>query len=327
MRVWGGDYTGPGVTLYDDGGRYDPAEDRWSPITRDGAPLGRSGHTAVWTGEEMLVWGGISEVTPGDFRAQSSGGIYDPSSDQWRPISIDGAPSARTGHLAVWTGNEMLVWGGIGDNDDLFPDGGRYDPASNSWQPIPAPDLSTFAPLVACSVWTGAELLVWNVAVSDDGSVYPDGARFSPGSSAWSSMDQEGAPQAIGCEAVWTGDEMIVTGDNGFTATGGRYDPDADRWTDMDSDGAPPITTSRTAIWADSRLVVWGGFSVAGDEPEALASGGLYDPVTDSWAATADTAIAPRSDHTAVWTGSEMIVWGGFGGHSYLSTGGRFAPD
>ena len=37
-------------------------------------------------------------------------------------------------------------------------------------------------------------------------------------------------------------------------------------------------------------------------------------PCTDQWAATT-TANAPaaRSDHTAVWTGSEMIVWGGHG--------------
>src|SRR4051794_18957978 len=32
-------------------------------------------------------------------------------------------------------------------------------------------------------------------------------------------------------------------------------------------------------------------------------------------------APAPRASHTAVWTGSEMIVWGGYGG-TYLNTGG-----
>ena len=33
-----------------------------------------------------------------------------------------------------------------------------------------------------------------------------------------------------------------------------------------------------------------------------------------------------RGHHTAVWTGSEMIVWGGFGG-TYLNTGGRSNPS
>jgi len=242
-------------------------------------------------------------------------------------MSMDGAPSARTAHLAVWTGSEMIVWGGLFDGDQVFLDGGRYAPSTDSWQPIPEADLSTTAPLLGCGVWTGSEFLLWSLAISDDStSVYPEGARYSPASNTWSSMNQDGAPQVIGCDAVWTGREMIVTGDNGLAATGGRYDPEADKWTGMSNDGAPPMTIDRTAIWADSRLIVWGGFSVEGEEPERLASGGLYDPVIDTWAATADATITGRSDHTAIWTDSEMIVWGGFEG-SYQSNGGRFTPE
>ena len=44
-----------------------------------------------------------------------------------------------------------------------------------------------------------------------------------------------------------------------------------------------------------------------------LNTGGRYNPSTDSWTATSTTnAPAARYDHTAVWTGSEMIVWGGY---------------
>src|SRR5437773_10497775 len=42
----------------------------------------------------------------------------------------------------------------------------------------------------------------------------------------------------------------------------------------------------------------------------------------DTWTATSTTsAPAARERHTAVWTGSEMIVWGGFNGSSVLNTG------
>jgi hypothetical protein len=46
----------------------------------------------------------------------------------------------------------------------------------------------------------------------------------------------------------------------------------------------------------------------------------------DSWTATS-TINAPegRERHTAVWTGSKMIVWGGYNG-SYLNTGGEYNP-
>ena len=58
-----------------------------------------------------------------------------------------------------------------------------------------------------------------------------------------------------------------------------------------------------------------------------LNTGGRYNPGTDSWTATSTTnAPAGRDDHTAVWTGSEMIVWGGLW-HEYLNTGGRYCAQ
>ena len=33
------------------------------------------------------------------------------------------------------------------------------------------------------------------------------------------------------------------------------------------------------------------------------------------------------SEHTAVWTGSEMIVWGGYGSTGETNTGGRYNPS
>jgi hypothetical protein len=78
---------------------------RWTPIPP--APLSPRGfHTAVWTGTEMLVWGGS---TAG--RLFADGAVYDPAAGSWR--SMPRAPLApRTGHVAVWTGRELLVWGG-----------------------------------------------------------------------------------------------------------------------------------------------------------------------------------------------------------------------
>ena len=34
-------------------------------------------------------------------------------------------------HTAVWTGSEMIVWGGTGAN--YFNTGGRYNPNTDSW--------------------------------------------------------------------------------------------------------------------------------------------------------------------------------------------------
>ena len=55
----------------------------------------------------MIVWGGNG--TGGDL---NTGGRYNPSTDSWVATTTTGAPDARVLHTAVWTGTEMIVWGG-----------------------------------------------------------------------------------------------------------------------------------------------------------------------------------------------------------------------
>jgi N-acetylneuraminic acid mutarotase len=326
MIVWGGEYSpSGGVIVRGDGARYDPSTDTWMIVASDAAPFARAGHTAVWTGDEMIVWGGTSEVTEGDFQTEDSGGRYDPSQDVWVETSLDGAPSGRVAHVAFWTGEEMIVWGGADQAVESLFDGGRYNPSTDSWTPMTTEGVPPFSAFLKHAVWTGTEMVVWS-PISNDSLTTPIGARYSPASDSWSPISQDDTPQVAGGEAVWTGVEMIVAGDNGLTETGGRYNPITDSWTSMNNDGAPPMSTERTAVWADSRMIVWGGFSVEGEDPTPLSSGGLYDPETDSWSATATTTISARSSHTAVWTGDSMIVWGGHGTNQYLATGGRFVP-
>jgi len=72
-------------------------------------------------------------------------------------------------------------------------------------------------------------------------------------------------------------------------------------------------------------MLVWGGTEFTELPIPDLDTGGRFDPLTDSWTPTSTAdAPSPRTDHTAVWTGSLMLVWGGFGGNE-LNTGGRYA--
>ena len=84
-------------------------DDTWTPTSVTNAPNGRDSHTAVWTGTEMIVWGG-HVADNNDF---NTGGRYNPSTDSWTPTSTVNAPEARVGQTAIWTGTEMIVWGGI----------------------------------------------------------------------------------------------------------------------------------------------------------------------------------------------------------------------
>jgi N-acetylneuraminic acid mutarotase len=58
MIVWGG-VDGP--SYFNTGGQYDPAGNSWTSTATAGAAA-RGGHTAVWTGMRMIVWGGYDGV-------------------------------------------------------------------------------------------------------------------------------------------------------------------------------------------------------------------------------------------------------------------------
>ncbi|HET6371162.1 MAG TPA: hypothetical protein VFG95_08190, partial [Nitrospiria bacterium] len=109
MIVWGG-FDPISVTPLNSGGIYDPLSDTWSSISTVKAPVARKSHTAVWTGSKMIVWGGL---TTNNLTASNTGGIFDPTTDTWLSTSISNAPNARAFHTAVWTGSEMIVWGGL----------------------------------------------------------------------------------------------------------------------------------------------------------------------------------------------------------------------
>jgi hypothetical protein len=116
MIVWGGSDR---FNWFYMGGRYNPLTDAWRP-TSIGAIPGRGGHTAVWSGSDMIIWGGYDGSYLGTGARYNLGNV-------WAPTSTTGAPFAREGHTAVWTGNEMIVWGGGNANGSLIS-GGRYRP-------------------------------------------------------------------------------------------------------------------------------------------------------------------------------------------------------
>ena len=291
-------------------------DDSWTATSTTNAPVGRTYHTAVWTGSEMIVWGGQNE----NFVYLNTGGRYNPSTDSWTATNNTNAPTARSLHTAEWTGSEMIVWGGSNGNN-VVNTGGRYNPGTDSWTATTTTNAPT-ARYVHTAVWTGSEMIVWGG--SDFFVFFNTGGRYNPSTDTWTATTTTNAPAARDSHtAVWAGSEMIVWGgfNSGELNTGGRYNPGTNSWTATTTTNAPTDRERPTAVWTGSDMIVWGGYSGG-----VLNTGGRYDPGTDSWTATNNTnAPTARYLHTAVWTGSEMIVWGGFDG-SDLSTGGRYNP-
>jgi len=320
MIVWGGQAGGPLNT----GSRYDPITDTWSATSISDAPGPREYHTAVWTGNRMVVWGGW------DGAALNTGSRYDPAADSWEPTDTNQAPEARFAHGAVWSGAEMIIWGGRSEFFSLarFSTGSRYDPVEDTWVATSldgAPDARSSH----LAVWTGDRMVVWS---GDTGLLEVNsGGVYSPASDSWMATSTVNVPGGrAGAPVVWTGAEMIVWGGwrGGPLDTGGRYDPLSDSWAPVNQPITPGARTYHTTIWTGSELIVWGGCHEFVNCP--TATGGRYDPATNSWTPTSlVNAPARREFQNAVWTGDRMVVWGGCADvfcFARYNSGGRYDP-
>lgn len=292
MLVWGGD----GRIDYGDGAAYDPRGNRWRRLRA--APLRpRFGHTAVYTGREMIVWGGGAR---GGFVLYSDGAAYDPRADSWRRIAR--APlTARRGHTAVWTGREMIVYGGFVGEANGYESGeaAAYDPLRNRWRSLP----SWLARWSHTAVWTGREMIVWG----GDGpqELERGGARLNPSSGRWRPLPRSPLEGRAGHATVWTGRAMIVVGgasNRPLAREGAAYEPATDRWRELPRSPGR-FLVSHTALWTGDYVLVID----RGTRPL------IYRPRTRTWVTLANSLLRSRGEFVAVQAGRDTVVWGGEG--------------
>ncbi len=235
MIVWGGYDSGNDLNT---GGRYNPNTDTWIPTSTANAPTARESHSAVWTGSEMIIWGGVG---CGSNCRLNTGGIYNPSTGSWTAMSTVNAPSARWNHNALWTGSEMIIWGGT-DQTNYLRTGARYNPRTDTWGPMQVPNATIPGRDSFAAVWSGSEMIVWG-GVDETFHGTGTGGRYNPSTDSWIATNIANAPSPRSTRTgVWTGREMIIwAGSNTVTDlnTGGRYNPGTDSWTPTTAMNAP----------------------------------------------------------------------------------------
>jgi len=85
----------------------------------------------------------------------------------------------RSGFAAVWTGRQLLVWGGVTASGNLPPRGEAYTPAAGTWTALPASPLRGRENPVA--VWTGRQMILWGgIRNGTPPREFTDGAGYSP---------------------------------------------------------------------------------------------------------------------------------------------------
>jgi N-acetylneuraminic acid mutarotase len=201
------------------GGLYDPDSFAWTAVSTDGPPLHSASTDFVRIAPERLfVYGGWSRLSDGPphYETVGDGYLFDASDNTWTPISTANGPGPRSQHGTVWTGSEVIIWGGVDEESNSLNSGARYDPSTDTWTPMAAPawlDGLTWP----VAVWTGTEALFWNET----------GALYNPSTDTWRSMSTVNTPRSDHSKplGVWTGDALVIFGGRYPTNVGGIWRP------------------------------------------------------------------------------------------------------
>lgn len=255
-----GGSNGPGIERI--GAAYNPASDSWRPL-RD--PPGQVDAwenaitgPAVWTGSEMLIYG--------------EGLAFDPVGGEWRSISAPPGPRRSFG-VTVWTGRELVVWGGCDSSipqcDDLgegiLTDGVAYDPASDSWREVAS---SPLAPGIhPQGVWTGSEVLIYAGTASPENG--PTAAAYDPANDSWRSLPAPPLAPRRYATAAWTGLHFVLWGGSRLGVElefddGVAYDPETNTWLPLVQAPTGAERDRHAMVWVQDRLYIIGGWRTNG---------------------------------------------------------------
>ena len=243
----------------------------WTPTSMINPPVARKEHVAVWTGDRMFIWGGetvANSIKLGD------GALYDPLSDTWTPVSNLNAPSPRTNAAGVWTGTEIIIWGGADGITGEINTGAKYNPLTDTWSSIS--QVNTFRPKYfqktsEMPVWTGSEMIIMG---DYNGSF---GRSYNPINDVCTAIPNSVFPKFNYFSQIWTGTDVLIWGGAGpyptYTNRGFLYNPSTQIWSEISNIGAPSARALPDLFLVGNKAIVWGGI----DDDEVFNDGGMYD--------------------------------------------------
>lgn len=269
-------------------------------------PLSARYHaSSVWTGEELLIWGGTSKLLSFRETTFHDGAAYDPAAGTWRTISA--SPLSSRGHsAAAWTGHEMLVWGGSDRGSGFlldgqppgFTDGAAYDPATDTWRAIAASPFGWVNN--AASIWTGSEFVAAVTRRAGDSETL-EFMAYNPDADSWRLLPPIESNVESESELAWTGNDLIVRnlGRGVFRLAGMLGD-----WTSIrDLRNEPGINSN--LIWTGDELVAMTVEALGGEDFRNLLVG--WTPEGGTWRVISE-APGPVPDSTMIAASGHLLL-------------------
>ncbi|MCP4305803.1 MAG: hypothetical protein GY788_13210 [bacterium] len=293
---------------------HNPATGEWRELAS--APELRGQPASVWTGSQLLVWGGLVESAfdpAPSYVLSNTGFAYDPVTDIWSTLPT--APlEPQTSPFHVWTGEELIVWGGSAVVDDIFlggtTAGGAYNPVTGEWRVLAESPLGRRNPGVA--VWTGTEMIIGGNGDHTDGAA--SWAAYNPAPDSWRELPDPPIRAGGVYIGVWTGTEVIFSSEDQGASDSRQptselyaFNPTTDVWRQTASPEKSVFQAG--AVWTGRHVIYWGESGYPGDEFTEIA----YDPEADAWSTLAPSPLTDRfaDQSTTVIGPNTVLIWGG----------------
>ena len=283
-----------------------PDADRgWHSLSEGLLPTTTLGWTVAAMDDDLLVWG------------PSGLGIVDVTTQVWRTPAAP--PIAwRIDATTVWTGNELIFWGGydgasgVASSGPVYPiDGAAYNPSTDTWRTLASAPIQSRTPAIAA--WDGTEMFVWG-GWRDDGPTstasqlalparqsLSDSAAYNPATDSWRTLTSTPPSGHIEATLTLLGSQPLAwldVPDRAVSLYGSSnilysYSKDIDRWTAQ--------ATSPLSGWSPASTIADETFVAVGQSAQA-AQTILVEVQAASWTAKTGWHPLPRPplDNTAV---------------------------
>jgi len=306
LVVWGGEVDSHSSAMRDDGAAYDPAARRWTMLPS--APIsGRLDAAAVWTGTELVVWGGYDDVGINRFHVAATGAAYNPQTRTWRELPKSPLQGAHGAGIA-WTGSNVVIVDGqpaITTNTVRSErQVAAWDPASNHWRSLPREPAGTPSAFnVTVAHWANDRLLVFHGygVTSDPAATTVD--SYDPATNRWTHLRKCDGAGYVGAAYDLDGQVLVPPF---YNAPAYLYSPQHNTWTPT---ATLPLSANASALTPDNRLLILTGSLEGYDIKPGDAA--LWDPRTDSWAKPPRMPVRTGDYPVAVGASNAVLVWTG----------------
>lgn len=307
-----------GTIRYDTNGFEGGNGSKWIPfgVPGSGIILSETNYNAVLenAGYELI---GKTQMTFAGFGASGS----------WVPIPMINIPSvnAIANATGVLTTDKYIIWGGYYSGDFTGASGYKnlgymFDSTSNSWTNTS----TTGAPSARYRHFAGRlpsnRMLIfggYSTNISGGNVPYNDGAIFTPATNTWGALfSTTNAPNAF---SLISGKYALDTIANKLYTYSyyigvpylNVYNISTNSWSALSTSNAPTGAALGANVWMGSPInkwMFWGGNPSVG-----TFEGKIYNPANNSWAtiSTPPAFVQPVASPSLVWTGSDVIAYGG----------------